>query len=377
MSRPQITVEAVTTREGVAALAGEWEELLASAEESSPFLTLDWIVCCLDYDPARSPHVVVARSGSTVTGIAPLWRGQATYRGLQARTLSFIASSETPETDLIVRPDAREETLRAFVRYFYAGRPAAWDVVVLGQWPEDSTNAKLLRRLLEASRRPRFAGVSSIVPYIPIAGDWESFWQSRSYLFRKSRRGILNRLKRLGESEVVAIAGNRPDEALELYRSVAGRGWKHAEGLAVTSRPELGRFFECMTSTAGRRGWLRVWALKIGGEAVAVEYHIGSAGRMHALRADYDEAWAAHSPGACLEYHILRQLFEEGCREYSTGPGRDEYKRRWTDHERTNACVTLCRRTPAGLAVWVLEALAAPAVRRARALFRREPRAAS
>ena len=377
MNLPEITVEAVTTREGVAALAKEWEGLLASVGKSSPFLTPDWIECCLGYDPARSPHVVVAKSGATVTGIAPLWRGRTAYRGLQARTLSFISSSETSETDLIVRPDAREETLRAFVRYFYTGGPAVWDVVSLGQWPAESENAKQVLRELRSSRLPYFVGVSSIVPYIPIAGDWESFWQSRSYLFRKSRRGILNRLKRLGESEVVAIAGDRPDEALELYRNVAGRGWKHAEGLAVTSRPELGRFFECMTSTAGRRGWLRVWALKIGGEAVAVEYHIGSAGRIHALRADYDEAWAAHSPGACLEYHILRQLFEEGCREYSTGPGRDEYKRRWTDHERTNACVTLCRRTPAGLAAWFLEALAAPAVRRARALFRPEPRAAS
>jgi len=372
-----IEVEAVTTRESILALAEPWEELLRRIGDSSPFLTLDWIRCCLEFDPSSPPHVLVARSGGTLTGIAPLWRGSMRYRGVTARALSFIRSSETAETDLIVDPSRRDETLRAFVRHFFNARSAPWDVVSLGQWPAESENAKRLLEELRSSRLPHLVGVSSIVPYIPIAGDWESFWQSRSYLFRKSRRGILNRMKRLGEAEVVAIAGDRSEEALELYRNVAGRGWKHAEGLAATSRPELTRFFECLTATAGRRGWLRVWALKIGGEAVAVEYHIGSAGRIHALRADYDEAWAAHSPGACLEYHILRQLFEEGCREYSTGPGRDEYKRRWTDHERTNACVTLCRRTPSGLAVWFLEALAAPALRRARAVFQREQKAAS
>lgn len=366
MSRPEITVETVTTRDGIAALAKEWEELLASAGEQSPFLTPDWIDCCLDYEPARPPHILVARAGGRVTGIAPLWRGTKEYRGIAVRTLSFICSSETPETDLIMVPEAREETLRAFVRYFYGGKPAIWDAVSLGQWPADSPNAKALTRLLETSHRAHFAGVSSIVPYVPIAGDWESFWQSRSYLFRKSRRGILNRLKRSGEVEILALGGDRSEEALRLYFQVSERGWKQAERLSAASRPELRRFFESLTRAAGRRGWLRVWVLRIGGEAVAVEYHIESAGRVHALRADYDEAWAAHSPGACLEYHILRQLFAEGFREYSTGPGTDDYKRRWTEHERTNVSLTLCRSTLRGVGVWFLEAVLLQALRRAR-----------
>jgi CelD/BcsL family acetyltransferase involved in cellulose biosynthesis len=267
---------------------------------------------------------------------------------------------------LILAPATREETLRAFVRYFYGGKAATWDAVSLGQWPADSPNAKMLTNLLEASRRAHFAGVSSIVPFVPIAGDWESFWQSRSYLFRKSRRGILNRLSRLGEIEILALGGDRSEEALRLYLQVSERGWKQAEGLSAGSRPELRRFFESLTRAAGRRGWLRVWVLRIGGAAVAVEYHIESAGRVHALRADYDEAWSAHSPGACLEYHILRQLFAEGYREYSTGPGTDDYKRRWTEHERTNVSLTLCRTTPRGFGVWFLEAVLFPALRRAR-----------
>jgi CelD/BcsL family acetyltransferase involved in cellulose biosynthesis len=370
MSGPAIIVEAITTRDAIGALAKEWEVLLASAGEQSPFVTPDWIDCCLDHAPARPPHVLVARSDGTVTGIAPLWLGAKDFRGISVRTLSFIASSETPETDLIVNPEAREATIRAFVRYFYEGKPAIWDAVFLGQWPADSPNAKTLNHLLQASRRAHFAGVSSIVPYVPIAGDWEAFWQSRSYLFRKSRRGILNRLKRLGEIEVLALGGDRAEEALRLYLHVSERGWKQAEGLSAGSRPELRKFFESLTRTAGRRGWLRVWVLRIGGEAVAVEYHIEAAGRVHALRADYDEAWAAHSPGACLEYHILRQLFAEGYREYSTGPGTDDYKRRWTEHERTNVSLTLCRKTPRGLGVWFLEGVVLPALRRARRRLR-------
>ncbi|HKQ19712.1 MAG TPA: hypothetical protein VJW75_08200, partial [Candidatus Eisenbacteria bacterium] len=242
MSTP-IEVEAATTRESIEALAGSWEELLGRTGSSSPFLTLDWIRCCLEFDPSRPPHVLVARSGGTVIGIAPLWRGSMTYRGVTARALSFIHSSETAETDLIVDPSRREETLRAFVRHFYEAKPAMWDVVTLGQWPAESENARVLLQAIRSSRRPHLVGISSIVPYIPISGEWESFWQSRSYLFRKSRRGILNRMKKLGESEIVTLEGDRPEEALRLYLDVAGKGWKHAEGLAAASRPELRRFF--------------------------------------------------------------------------------------------------------------------------------------
>ena len=366
MNRPAITVDAATTRDAVRALARPWEDLLAAAGETSPFLTPDWFECCLDYEPERTPHVLMAKRGDQVVGIAPLWRGTNAYRGGTARSLSFIRSSETPETDLIVHPEAREETLRAFVRYFYEGKPAVWDVVSLGQWPADSPNAKAMTHALQASRRAHFAGVSSVVPFVPIAGDWETFWQSRSYLFRKSRRGILNRLNRLGEVEVIALGGDRAEEALRLYLDISERGWKHAEGISAAARPELKRFFESLTRVAGRRGWLRVWALRIGEATVAVEFHIEAAGRVHALRADYDESFSAHSPGACLEYHILHRLFEEGYREYSTGPGADDYKRRWTDQVRTNISLTLCRATPRGMSVWLVEGVLLPVLRRAR-----------
>jgi len=369
MTRPTIAVEAVTTREAIDDLAEAWDGLLAAIGSASPFSTLDWIRCCLEYDPSSPPHILVAREGGTVTGIAPLWRQTKTYRGITARSLAFIGSSETAEVDFIVHPASREETLRALAEYLYRASPAPWDVVVLGQWPAESPNAQAFLRLLRSSGSAYLTGVSSIVPYIPIAGDWEGFWQSRTYLFRKSRRGILNRFKRLGEAEILSLEGDQAEEALRLYLDVSNRGWKQAEGLSVAGRPELQRFFTCLTRTAARLGWLRVWVLKIGAQAVAAEYHLASGGRVHALRADYDEAHAAHSPGAYLEYHILQRLFTEGFREYSTGPGRDDYKRRWTEHERTNLSVTLCRNTGIGLGVWLLEGVLAPAFRRGRAFL--------
>jgi len=124
MTRPTIAVEAVTTREAIDDLAEAWSRLLAAIGGASPFLTLDWIRCCLEYDPSSPPHILVAREGGTVTGIAPLWHQTKTYRGITARALAFISSSETAETDILVDPASREETLRALAEHLDRASPA-------------------------------------------------------------------------------------------------------------------------------------------------------------------------------------------------------------------------------------------------------------
>ena len=360
------SIEVVTTREGFESLADVWGHLLRQNGEDSPFLTHDWHRCCIEAEPSLPLRVVLVRSGSTVTAIAPLWLKRISFRGLSTRALVFISSSETAQSDFIVHPGAREEALRALLRHFAESRRAPWDVVSLMQWPSESVNLRVFTSLVEEGRVRSFSGISSVTIYVPIEGDWEAFWKSRSYLFRKSRRGIQNRLNRSGEVEVVLLEGDRAEEAFSLYRAVASRGWKHREGLSLSSRPATERFLRCLSTTAGRQGWLMVWVLRIRGNPVAAEFDLSCGGRVYALRADFDEDHASYSPGAYLEYHILKHLFERGYREYNAGPGREAYKTRWTESERTNQTVTICRASARGLAVWLLEGHMAPRVRRIR-----------
>jgi CelD/BcsL family acetyltransferase involved in cellulose biosynthesis len=361
-----LTVEMVTTRAGFDALAASWEDLLRAQGEESPFLSPDWYRCCLDAAPDREIRTLAVRSGATLVGIAPLWLGSIPARGIAARALTFISSSETAQNDLVLAPESRREVLQALLRQFLRARPADWDAVALGQWPEESPNLQEYARLIEEGHTRSLSATSSAVPYVPVEGDWESFWSSRSYLFRKSRRGILNRMGRVGDVTVECLAGVRAGEGFAAYRHVAERSWKHREGLSLSSRPELARFFESLTEAAGRRGWLMVWVVSLRGEPIAAEYNLASGGRVHALRADYAEEYGSHSPGAYLEYHIIKHLFENGYREYSTGPGRDTYKARWTEHERINRSITVCRATPRGLALWAVEDIAVPGLRRMR-----------
>ncbi len=54
-------------------------------------------------------------------------------------------------------------------------------------------------------------------------------------------------------------------------------------------------------------------------------------GVFFALRSDFLQQYADASPGAYLNYHILKYLFETSGKRYYMGPGNNPYKLKWTD----------------------------------------------
>ncbi len=173
---------------------------------------------------------------------------------------------------------------------------------------------------------------SSRSPYISITGDWEAFLGARSAKFRRSCRHKLNRMHHNHAVEVEEIRDwERFAAVYEDIQMVCSRSWKAARGLALTSRPERIQFYRELARPAAARGWLSVWTLRIEGQMVAYEYHLCVDGINHGLLSSFDQEFADLSPGAVLDYHVVKQLFAEGRVGYDQGGGDTFYKRRWTE----------------------------------------------
>jgi CelD/BcsL family acetyltransferase involved in cellulose biosynthesis len=126
-------------------------------------------------------------------------------------------------------------------------------------------------------------------------------------------------------------------------------------------------FFRRLTEVGGRKGWLFLWLLEMDGVPVAMEYDLTHGGTVYALRADIDEGYKEHAPGAYLEYQLVKHLFEEGYAEYDTGPGLNPYKLRWADDISENLSIHVCNGTWRGRVTNAVEGTLAPAWRRLRA----------
>jgi CelD/BcsL family acetyltransferase involved in cellulose biosynthesis len=173
-------------------------------------------------------------------------------------------------------------------------------------------------------------------------------------------------------AEVLCHRDDAEEILLEDILSVSRNGWKHGEGIAISSREETTRFFEFLTRIAGKNGWLMVWILRIDGRAVAMEYDLEHKGVVYALRSDFDEALKECSPGSYLEYRIAKYLFENGYKEYNTGPGMNTYKLHWTEQSKENVMLTVYNRTLPGVLAYALEGRLVPFIKRFRNLKTRK-----
>ena len=78
----------------------------------------------------------------------------------------------------------------------------------------------------------------------------------------------------------------------------------------MTSSREATRLFEALSRHFVEKGWVTLWLATVGGKPVAFEYHLTYRGVTAPIRADFDEAYRAISPGAYLEAEIYRSVFE-------------------------------------------------------------------
>lgn len=364
-----VIIDDISSEAQFKVLQTKWDDLLRRSGQYSPFLTHDWFRCCFaGYADGRDIFILIVRDGSSMIGVVPLWRYQDTIREIPVRRIGFIVNPDTPFVDFIIQEGRQEEVLKALLHYLYAERKDIWDVLTLGQWPAELPNHRILQETLREQGKNFFMSVASKTPYIPIQGEWEEFFQSRSVRFRKTRRNIFNRISKLNRVEIQCFRQDTAGTVFKDILAVSERSWKQKEGIAISSREEARRFFAALTELASQRSWLLVWLLKVDGAPIAMEYDLACGGKVYALRADFDEAYREYSPGAYLEYQIVKHLFEEKYLEYNTGPGMNAYKLHWTEQLRENVALHICNNNLKGQMIWGLENRLLPFLRRIRDL---------
>jgi len=325
-----LQIDEIRTLREFEALRDTWHELQQAAGARSVFLSHEWfLVCAQCLSPSQQMLVLVLRREGRPVGAVPLLSQRIQVRHLPATQIGFLENPLTPFVDFLLTE--REEGLRTVLGYFRETH-TDWDVLSLGKLREDSPHLDLLRRLLGHQRQTFRVLTVSQTPFLRIQQSWEEFYQSKSQKFKKTRRSVANRIERLGPVAVELV--RRPEECargLEQLLEVSQRSWKRQQATDLLT-PEFERkFLGQLTGVVSNAGWLRLWLLKKGEDVLAAEYHLDDHGAVYALRAHYDDAYAASSPGAYLDTMIVRHLFENGCTLYDMGPGRVDYKLAWTN----------------------------------------------
>ncbi len=325
----EFTAEVVSDYQAFLDLEPDWNNLLQGAGIDHPFLTHEWVRTWWQcFGAGKTLHVIAVQRGGKLVAIAPMMLSKERIYGLNVRLLEFIYNKYTERFDFIVArhaPEAYRQIWRSVVSQRHL-----WDVIRLCQLPPGSRTLEEIPKL--ASEDGFLTGLwhSGDVPYLRLAGSWDSYFQSLRSKRRSNLRRRLKGLKRLGPvAHEVVRSGDRLETDLEEGMRIEAASWKGDEGTAICCSPEVREFYKRMAEIAAQRGWLLLDFLTLNGRRIAFDYCLCFGGKQYLLKTSYDPLFASYSPYHLLFSMVLQRAFEAGLEEFDFLGINDAWKLEW------------------------------------------------
>ena len=286
--------------------ADAWDALAADAGEPNPFLERFALApfARLGAGPLR---LVCVWEGPDLLGLAAL----TTARGYARLPIRHAASWRHPHL-FDATPLVRRGAEAAFARGLLAWLDQAAGVR-FAHLSRMRHGAVACAVQAEAARTGRASAVVEVSarPYLPLAryGCYERYLaEAVGSATRKSVRRVRRRLDARGAVTVAALGpGEDARPWLDAFADAEHGGWKGAAGTSLRAKPGEHAAFAAMARAAHARGRLAAHQLRVGGRPVAHALDLRAGGGAFALKAAYDEAWAAHAPGVALDAALIER----------------------------------------------------------------------
>jgi CelD/BcsL family acetyltransferase involved in cellulose biosynthesis len=316
-------VEVVEGARGFAALAAEWDALLAAGPVDQPYHRHGYLRAWLDaFAPRGTLRVLVARDPSgKPAGMAPLLEERRRGRVLLAAPANDHSSRV--EWVLGVDPAGAVAALWSHLR-----DRLRWDVLLLRDVPSDGPTSRLLEEHARRDRHP--------------VGRWRSLESPFLTLGRQPREPALSskfvanlrrRMRRLQEQGAVSYRRVEGGEAascfLEQFFALEAAGWKGRGGTAIAADAPTHAFYRSLAEVAERERWLALRAIDLDGRPVAMHLGLLYRGVYSLPKPAYDERLSSCSPGQLLLREVLAECEAGHLRELDfLGPDMP-WKRDW------------------------------------------------
>jgi len=329
-----LTCRVVDDMEGWVALRPDWEELLTSSAQSTPwqsweFLT-HWWRHMADTNLLR---LFVVERDARPCMILPLqiakWPWLPGVPVYMLEPIGMIMDVNRPRLAL----GAHDSEAYACALAEIWRRRAEWHFIRLDEKPADDPEVAVLREFAAARGLKFRQGFSHVCPYLDLNQPWETYLKKRSARLRKNLRAAQRRLESLGPVSLHSFQS--PEEVERGFEVVLGlykRSWKLKKQVEHNESEGYQRFYRGLLESMARLGRARILALYCGERPVAATIALTRGTTYYSAQIVHDIEFAHCSPGTLLEAFELEGLMKE--RRYETYDFLGSFlnnKLRWTD----------------------------------------------
>jgi len=315
-------------------LRDEWDSLLERSAANSVFLTWEWLRTWWKFlAENRKLSLIALRQDGELIALAPLGIRRASIRQLiPFRRVDFLGSGTVGSDylDLIVRRGWEGEAMDALSHTLGRKR-----MLELGQLRAGSQAIQLAGHL---ERRGWTTEVTKMgtCPFIDLRGhSWTSYLSSLSAEHRYNVRRKLNALA--AHFEVTFERVVDPEQcapAMKVLIELHNKRWKeHGRSDAFHTEGHV-FFHDEFAMRALRRGWLRLYVLRLDGRPASAIYALRYGPTFSFYQSGFDPQYSRYSVGVAGMALSIKSALEEGAEEYDFLHGNEGYKHHWAPEAR-------------------------------------------
>ena len=305
-------VEEATTTADLDRLRPEWDALWRACPTATPFQHPAWLIPWATHVAEGDLWTLAARDDAgQLAGLLPLY----VYTQADGSRDAFLLGIATSDyLDALVRPGAGvvPDLLAHLDRH-----RSRWDVLDLQPMPPTSP----LRTMTAPAGWRVTDGQADVCPVLPLpAARPDNLAQNLRYYRRRADRA--------GATIEPATADNL-DELYAALRRLHAARWSARGQPGVLAADAVVRAHAESLPLLLSAGLLRMYGLRVGGQAVAVLYGLTDGRRTYYYLGGFDPAHNDLSPGTLLIGHAVERATAEGHAAFDFLKGREPYKYRW------------------------------------------------
>lgn len=304
-----------------------WDSL--AARGASPMQLYAWTEAFAEtFGDAGGLRVVTVGGDDSPRALAAL----VSPRGVQGALESLSVKQLFEPMDFLYED---ESSLEALAR----GLRAQGDALYLPRIPADSAVVRALRSAYAGG----LVRVAKTDGY-PVL-ELDAAWQAPERCLSPGRRSDFRRARRRAECsgqvtlEILAPGEQELPGLLDEAWRVEAAGWKGQRGSALSCDRSRGAFFRRFAASACRKGFLRLAFMRIGGQAVAMQFAAECDSRLWLLKIGYDERYAFCSPGQQLMLYVAGEAARRGLQAIEFLGEEERWTRVWT--RKARPCVSI------------------------------------
>jgi CelD/BcsL family acetyltransferase involved in cellulose biosynthesis len=326
-----VRIEEVTSAERLAGLAGEWRALYERCPAATPFQSPEWVLAWLaQIYRGGDIWALAVREDEALLALAPLF----IHRNQQnpaLRQVSFLGAGISDYLDILATPVAADTAARRILAHL-AEHSDRWDICDLRELRPDSA---LLRISVPDSLETRTLETDTC-PVLKLPRTTQEFSEQLDAKFRKNLHYYRQRLSRHAQIGFETAKRETVDEFVDALLRLHQARWQLRGEAGVLATAALGRFHHAVAASFVLRGNLRMHALRVASNIVAVAYGFHAHGRVFYYLGGFDPQFEQFSVGNLVIQHSIESAILEGAEEYDFLRKGERYKYRWGARDRFN-----------------------------------------